>query len=263
MFSTNMEWSIQERLKIIKDFRPYPKPIFVGNEDLIHGVTWGLYNRVCENIKSFTILFENQQYCDAFIIAGVALETCAKLSFIKDRDNLENSKKAYNQYLASTTLSRLKYNLNLDKDLSSELSWANFTHLLKIFYPVGNSIFINKKETYENVIKTINFRLGYNKDKISLLKKSFKELPTNRYIDFFYEKLKIYDESQEIAQYFSRCYSQYCEFKHGNMMTPGVFFEGDDDSQNKAIRNNIADEMLYLILGLILYLERYSSKPFI
>ena len=183
-------WSFQERLNIIKNFKPYPKSKFIGNEDLIHGFTWGLYNRICENIKSFTILFENKQYCDAFIIAGVALETCAKLSFIKDRDNLEQSKEYYNKYLASTTLSQLKYNLNLVKNLSNEISWITFANLLKIFCPVGNSIFINKQETYENVIKSINSQSGENKEKISLLKKSFKELPINCYTDFFAKSLK-------------------------------------------------------------------------
>ena len=252
-------WPFQERLNIIKNFKPYPKPKFIGNEDLICGVTWGLYNRVCENIKSFTILFENKQYCDAFIIAGVALETCAKLSFIKDRDNLEQSKEYYNKYLASITLSRLKYNLDLDKDLSNEISWMNFVNLLKIFYPVGNSIFSNKQETYENVIKSINYRLGENKEKISLLKKSFKELPINCYINFFCEKLKIYEASEEMDRY----YKKYCDFKHGNMMTPGVFSEGDDDLQSNSIHNDIADNSLYLLLGLILYLEKYSPKPFI
>lgn len=252
-------WSFQERLNIIKNFKPYPKPKFTGNEDLIHGVTWGLYNRVCENITSFTILFENKQYCDAFIIAGVALETCAKLSFIKDRDNIEQSKEYYNKYLASITLSQIKYNLDLDKDLSNEISWINFVNLLKIFYPVGNFIFINKQETYENVIKSINFKLGENKEKISLLKKSFKELPINRYTDFFCEKLKIYEASKEMDRY----YKKYCNFKHGNMLTPGVFSEGDNDLQSNSIRNDIADDSLYLILGLILYLEKYSPRPFI
>lgn len=46
-------------------------------------------------------------------------------------------------------------------------------------------------------------------------------------------------------------------------MTPGVFSEGDDDLQSNSIRNDIADDSLYLILGLILYLEKYSPKPFI
>lgn len=259
MITGDFSWSINARLNIIKNFTPLSKPNFAGNDDFIHAATWGLYNRVCENIKSFTILFENQQYCDAFIMAGVALETCAKLSFIKDRDNIEQSRESYNKYLASITLCRLIYNLELYDDLKDEQLWMTFSALLKIFYPVGHSIFINKKSSYEDVIKTINYRLGDNKNKISLLKASFKELSVSRYTVFFFEKLKIYDADVEMTRY----YKKYCEFKHCNIMSPGIFFEGKDDLQSSEIRLDIADDSLYLILGLMLYLKKYSSTPFL
>ncbi len=259
MDSNDKIWSFNDRLKIIKNFQPYPKPKFVGNEDSIHGVTWGLYNRICENIKSFAILFENFQFVDAFILAGVALESCARLSFIKDRDNLEQSKEYYNKYLASMTLSQIIYNLKFEEDLTQEISWLNYELLLKIFYPVGKSIFTNKTKSYEDVIKIINYRLGKNADKISVFKKNFKELPVTRYTDFFFEKLSIYEANKEMAIY----YSKYCSFKHSNMLSPGVLDEGNNDFLSIETKKEIADRGLYLILGLILYLQKYSPKPFI
>lgn len=258
MIEMNANWTIQDRLDIIRKFKPYPQPTFVGTEDAVYAVTWMLYNRICENIKSFTILFENNQFCDAFIIAGVALETCAKLSFIKDRESVKLSQKCCNKYLASIIVSQLIYNLSLEDNLQNELSWKNFECFLRIFYPVGNLIFKNKNETYEGIISKINYRLGDNKNKISLLKKSFKEMPVSCYTNFFFEKLKIYEETQEMGKY----YKKYCSLKHSNIMTPGVFFEGNEDPLSIAMRNNLADDSLYLVLGLVMYLEN-SEKLFI
>lgn len=255
----NPNWSIQDRLDIIRKFKPYPQPTFAENEDAIHVVTWMLYNRICESIKSFIILFENNQFCDAFIIAGVALETCAKLSFIKDQKSAELSKECYNKYLASTTISQLIYNLNLEDNLQNELSWINFKNFLNIFYPIGNLIFKNKNDTYEDVIKTINYRPGENKNKISLLKKSFKELPVSYYTNVFFKKLEIYEATQEMSRY----YAKYCSFKHSNILSPGVFFEGAENPLSVEMRNELADDSLYLVLGLIMYLEKYSEKPFV
>lgn len=258
MVRSIVAWSIQDRLNIIRNFKPHPSPTFIGHEDAIHAVTYGLYNRICENIKSFTILFENNQFCDAFIIAGVALESCAKLSFIKDQKSAELSRDCYNKYLASITLSQLIYNLSLDNDLKKEISWVNFECLLRIFYPVGNLIFKNKNETYEGIIRKINYRLGENKNKISLLKESFKEIQVSCYTNFFFEKLKIYEAEQEMSRY----YKKYCSFKHSNIMAPGVFFEGNGDPLSAAMRNDLADDSLYLVLGLVMYLEN-SEQPFI
>ena len=45
-------------------------------------------------------------------------------------------------------------------------------------------------------------------------------------------------------------------------MAPGVFFEGNGDPLSVAMRNDLADDSLYLVLGLVMYLK-LSGKSFI
>ena len=68
--------------------------------------------------------------------------------------------------------------------------------------------------------------------------------------------------NEEILSIYTKLDLYECQIL-SNMMTLGVFFESNYNLPSKTIRKDIADESLYLILGLILYLEKYSPKFFI
>lgn len=242
----NVVWSFEERIKIIKNYKKLPCPEFNdGNEDAYRFNVWNLYDRVYEAIKSFIILYEKQRYCDAFIIAGHALETCAILSYIKDYDSEVKRREQYNKYFASITLGRLVANLELADDLSKEIAWMSFVSVLKLFYPVGKCI-IKENKDYEQVIKQINNRKGPNTEKIGILNKNFRSIPIAEYIKIMSDNCKNKDDGQ-----IRRYYTKYCSIKHSNMLTPGILEEN--------INTDTIDDMLYLILGIITYLDK--SKP--
>lgn len=242
-----MDLTRYDKLQIIKNFRVLPKPTFCGEEDVLYGSIWSLYYRVCESIKSFLLLFENKRFCDAYIIAGHALESCAMLSYIKDCKDKEEQTNKHNKFLASSALGRLKACLELEDNLNSDASWNAFVALLKIFYPIGTYIIKdnkNPKEKHEEVIKLINYRKGSNKEKIGLFKRYYEPIKPGEYIKVFRKNIPFDDHDD-----FSYFYSKYCSFKHSNTLTPGLSFE---DYDNVTFFKN----SLNLILGLIIYLEK-------
>ena len=242
----NIDWPFEERIKIIKNYQKLPTPEFKdGNEDAYRFNVWSLYNRVYEAIKSFVVLYENQRYCDAFIIAGHALETCAILSYIKDYDDETKRREHYNNYFASITLGRLLANLELAKDLEKDISWATFVCVLRLFYPFGKCIIKDNKD-YEEIIRKINYRKGPNSEKIGLLNKSFRPVSVSEYIQTLSDNWENKDDGQ-----FRRYYTKYCNMKHSNMLTPGILEEN--------INADTIDDMLYLILGIMTYLD--TSRP--
>lgn len=248
-----VDWPNEDKLRIIKEFKPLERPIFKGNEDSLYGVIGSLYFRVCDAFKSFYTLFENKQYYDAFIIAGHALETCAMLSYIKDCSSEEDLKKNYNKYLASSSMGRLKACLALEENLEQDISWELFVVLLRIFYPVGIYIIRDRdkpKEKHDEAITLINYRKGPNQEKIGLLNKYYAPVKTNEYIKAFRKNLPFDD--REDFNYF---YSKYCSYKHSNMLTPGASFEDSDDV-------DYFDNVLNLILGIIVYLETSDFSLF-
>ena len=239
-------WSFEDRIKIIKNYKRLPVPLFDdGNEDTYRFCVWNLYDRVCESIKSFIVLYENKRFCDAFIIAGHTLETCAMLSYLKDCDSPEENRKNYEKYIASTILNNIITNLELSVDLEKDIAWNVFSHLLKMFYPVGSAILKENKD-YDGVIKKINYRKGPNQEKIGLFTKNFKSISVAEYINIFSDYMKKYDDGQ-----LRRYYNKYCSFKHSNMLTPGVAKESETDDN--------VDDMLYFVLEIIMYLD--TSKP--
>ena len=70
-----IDWTNEDKLKIIKEFKPLEKSTFEGSEDAFYGVIWNLYFRIGDAFKAFCTLFENKHYYDAFIVAGHTLET--------------------------------------------------------------------------------------------------------------------------------------------------------------------------------------------
>lgn len=248
-----IDWPNEDKLKIIKEFKPLEKPIFEGNEDGFYGVVWSLYFRICDAFKSFCTLFENKHYYDAFIIAGHTLETCAILSYIKDCPTDEERKQNYNKYLASVVMGRLKASLEMGDTLESPIAWENFCVLLKLFYPVGSCITKdrnNPKEKHEEAIKLINYRKGPNQEKIGLFNKYYSPIKTTEYIKEFRTNLPF--DGQDGFDYF---YSKYCSFKHSNVLTPGASFEHSADI-------SCFDNVLNLILGVIAYLQISDFSAF-
>lgn len=243
-----IDWPFEERIKIIKNFKPHPFPSFEdGNEDAYRFTVWQLYGRVCEAIKAFAILLEKDCICDAFIIAGHALETSAILSYIKDCSTSEQSKENYNKYLASITIERILANLDITNNLNDPISLIVFSNLLKIFYPAGKTI-LKKNKDYDNVITQINSAKTTIKEKIGILNKSFSPIKPSEYIKTLSDNFDNKDDGQ-----FKRYYTKYCGYKHSNILTPGVSFE----DFKKA---NIND-LLYLVLGIMTYLETSKKLP--
>ena len=243
-----MPLDIQKSIQIIKDFKPLEIPTFTdGNQDTFDYMVCNLYHRVCQAIKSFVVLFENERFYDSFIIAGHCLETCAILSYIKDNPAYELCREKYNKYFASATLGRLKYNLDLSYNLEKEIAWQAFVSLLKLFYPVGKYIVKEKeKEQYEEIIKKINCRLGLNKEKIEILSKHFLPTRVNEYIKTFVKNTAYFDGEQ-----FSKFYKKYCDVKHGNMITPGSSFEHNSFEY-------FSEDGIMLILGIMYYLKDFK-----
>lgn len=244
-----IERLIQDRLNIIKEFKPLEKPTFDGDEDSYPFLVWNLYRRVCEAIQSFVILFENQQYCDSYIIAGHAYEVCATLSYLKDYKTEDEKQEKYHKYFSATVLGRLIANLEMDENLEKDISWIAFTKLLNLFYPFGKSI-IKNKEKYEEVIKLLNYRKGPNKEKINLLNKNFRLMKVREYLDTFLDNTGHIDDKT-----LNRFYTKYCNFKHCNILAPGIFEESTSD--------DIIDDALYLMLVIIIYLKTSGMSPLI
>lgn len=243
----DINWPFEDRIRIIKEYKQLPQPVFDdGSEDTYRFCLWNLYERVCEAIKSFVVLYENQRFCDAFIIAGHALETCAMLSYLKDGSSNEENLKNYEKYMASTILIDITTNLELSDNLEKDIAWTVFFQLLMIFYPFGKSILKDKKD-YEDIIKKINNRKGPNKEKIGLFNKNFKSVPVAEYINTLSYHMKDYDDGQ-----FRRYYNKYCSFKHSNILTPGVLKESE------TIDN--VDDMLYLVLEIVTYLDVFKPR---
>ena len=237
-----IDWSFEDRIKIIKNFKPQLFPSFEdGNEDAYRFTVWQLYNRICEAIKSFVILFEKECIRDAFIIAGHTLETSAILSYIKDCSTPEQSKKNYNKYLASITIERIIANLDTSNNLKDPISLIVFSNLLKIFYPAGKTI-LKKNKDYNNVITQINSTKTPVKEKIGILNKSFSPIKPSEYMKALSDNFDNKDDGQ-----FRRYYTKYCGYKHSNILTPDVSFE-DFKKEN-------IDDLLYLVLGIMTYLE--------
>ena len=243
-----MEIDIEKSIRIIKNFKPLEIPEFIdGNEDTFEYMIWNLYHRVYEAIKSFIVLIENKKYYDSFIIAGHCLETCAILSYITDNTTDEICRERYNKYFASATLGRLKACLGLEDTLEKEIAWQAFVSLLQLFYPVGKYIVKEKeKEQYEEIIRQINYRLGLNKDKITILSKHFLPIKVNEYIKTFVKNTAYFDGEQ-----FNKFYKKYCDVKHSNMMTPGASFEINTCEY-------FAEDGIMLILGIMYYLKDFK-----
>ena len=241
-----MDIDIQKKFQSIKGFKPLEIPTFNdGNEDAFRYIVWNLYYRVCEAIKSFIILFENERYYDAFIIAGHCLETCAILSYIKDNPTPELCRDRYNKYLASATLESLKYNLALRKNLEKEIAWKAFVSLLDIFKTVDINI-VRRNQNREEAIKLLYYREGLNKDKIKILKDYYYHIKVDNYIQILIKNTAYFGGEE-----FDRFYEKYCNIKHSNMIIPEASFEHNS-------LDYLSEKEIMLILGIMYYLKDFK-----
>ncbi len=94
-------------LVIIKAFVPEKIPKFVGTESMFDFVIWNLYDRIANGLKSFDLLCDNRRFYDAFLVAGNVLETCAVLSYIKDKQTEKERLGHLNKYLARSSAGQM------------------------------------------------------------------------------------------------------------------------------------------------------------
>jgi hypothetical protein len=243
---------IDKKIKIISEFVPMAKPRFKGDEVATRYIIWNLYNRVCDAIKSFVILLNNQRYYDAFIIAGHALETCSVLSYIKDHDTEAAQTERYNKYMAHSALGRLIAILEMSVSLEGNCARDAYAVMLKIFHPVGASVIKdtkNIKEKHKEAIEKLNSREGSNIEKVKLLRKYYDFSHIREYLITFSDNLGNIDNGA-----FDLYYTKYCNYKHSNMLAPGAL-AGDLDSEE-------IDWFLNLVLGLIMYLDKSKLAPY-
>lgn len=241
-----IDWPLEDRLKIIKNFKPLEEPSFDnGEEDAFRYVVWNIYSRICDAIKSFVILYENNCFYDAYTIAGYMLETCSLLCYIRSEKTEAENRNNYNKYLASVTLDILKKNLktsseNFEKDIEK----ASFISNLKVFYPVGKTILV-KNGNYEEVIQKINSINTSNKERRKILKDNFVPLKVSNYIDCLSNTFDNNDDG-----WFKQFYYKYCALKHNNIIGVNLSFEEEFKEETKS-------DMLYLVLGILTYLDKY------
>lgn len=246
-------FTINNKIKIISDFVPVPQPQFDGNENAMRYIIWNLYNRVCEAVKSFVVLLNNQRYYDAFLIVGHAIETCGVLSYVKDNGTEAAQLENYNKYLAQAAVGRLIAILEMVANLEENFAWDAYVSMLKMLYPVGATIIKgsqNAEEKHKEVIEKIKFRTGTNAEKIKLLKKFYAPPRIKDYITVLSNNMDNIDDGE-----FVRYYTKYCNYKHSNMLAPGAL-AGDIDIKE-------IDWFLNLALGIIIYLDKSKSKNII
>ncbi len=241
-----MNFTIDNKIKIIRDFKPLPQPQFDGNEHAIRYITWNIYNRVCEAIKSFVILLDNYRYYDAFIIAGHALETCSILSYIKDNDTEAVKLANYNRYIARATVDRLSAILEMDSNLEKDYARNAYEIVLKIFSSVECTVFKyvqNVEEKHKEIIEEIKSLDEINIEKIKSFKKNYKLPRVKDYIIAFSKNIGNVND-KEIFMY----YTKYCNYKHSNMLAPGAL-AGDIDAEE-------IDWFIGLVQNIVQYLEK-------
>lgn len=241
-----MNFIIDNKIQIIRNFVPVPKPQFDGNENATRYIIWNLYNRVCEAIKSFVILLDNHRYYDAFIIAGHALETCSVLSYIKDTDTEAAQFANYNKYLAQSAVDRLIAIIEMDSNLEKDYARNAYEIVLQIFCSVENTVFKytqNTEEKHKEIIEKIKSLDEISIRKIKSVKKIYKLPRVKDYIIAFSKKMENIND-KEIFMY----YTKYCNYKHSNMLAPGVL-AGDIDAEE-------IDWFIELVQNIVQYLQK-------
>ena len=241
-------------LAIIKAFVPEKIPDFVGTESVFDFVRWNLYDRIANGLKSFELLCDNRRFYDAFLVAGNVLETCAVLSYIKDKQTEKERLEHLNKYLARSAAGQLIKTLSWSDDLSREVVWKAYESGLKLFAPVGDSIIKKQKsdktdkEIHWDILDKLKYRDGSNADKKSLIYFNYVRPDPQGYVRAFSKTFDRLDNGK-----FEVMYDKYCDFKHVNIMSNGVIAE--------TMNEEIVDWAIEIMAGIVLYLQRYGLDP--
>lgn len=241
-------------LIIIKAFVPEKIPCFVGTEPMIDFVKWNLYERITSGLKSFDILCDNKRFYDAFLVAGNVLETCAVLSYIKDKQTEKERLNNLNKYLARSAAGQLIKILSWDDNLKRDISWNSYIAELKIFASVGASIIRKMKngktdaENHQEILDKLKYREGNNSDKRALINSNYVRPDPQGYVRAFSKTFHKLDNGN-----FERMYEKYCDFKHVNIMSCGVAAE--------SMEEYVIDWAIEIMAGIVLYLQRYGLDP--
>lgn len=249
-------WSMNvfRDLVIIKSFVPEKVPEFAGTEPMGDFVKWNLYDRVASGLKSFVLLCDNRRFYDAFLVAGNVLETCAVLSYIKDKQTEKERLKNLNKYLARSAAGQLIKILSWDDDLREDCTWNSYVAELKIFAPIGACIIEkikngkNDAENHQEFLDKLKCREGNNADKKKLMNSNYKRPDPQGYVKAFSKTFHKLDNGN-----FEHIYDKYCDFKHINIMSCGVAAE--------SMEEYIIDWAISVMAGIALYLQRYGLEP--
>ena len=243
-------------LVIIKAFVPEKIPNFVGTESMFDFVVWNLYDRIANGLKSFELLCDNRRFYDAFLVVGNVLETCAVLSYIKDKQTEKERLKNLNKYLARSAAGQLLKTLSWSEDLSKDIVWKMYETELKLFAPVGDCI-IKKlknsktdKEKHQDILEQLKYRDGCNADKKALINSNYIRPDPQGYVRAFSKTFDRLDNGN-----FERMYDKYCDFKHVNIMSNGVSAE--------TMNEEVIDWAIEIMAAIVLYLQRYGLESMV
>ncbi len=239
--------SISGQIQIIRDFVPEPKPNFENkDEDIFQFTIWNLYERVCEGIKSFLILFDNKRFYESSIIIGHALETCAILSYIKDNETKTKQNENCNKYIARNLIGMLIEDLKINQNLEKDSVWNAYNGWLHLFTSYGFTI-IKDKKNHTGIFEKLKIREGMNSEKIKLLEKNYDPPHIEEYIQLFSAKLDGADEEK-----FIRFYLKYCGLKHSNIL----------DCLEGEIQDYQIEDLIITACMIITYLSMSKLEPY-
>lgn len=249
-------WSMDvfRDLVIIKSFVPEKISEFVGTEPMGDFVKWNLYDRVTSGLKSFVLLCDNRRFYDAFLVAGNVLETCAVLSYIKDKQTEKERLNNLNKYLARSAAGQLIKTLSWYDDLHEDCTWNSYVAELKIFAPIGASIIKKLKngktdaENHKEFLDKLKYREGSNIDKKKLISSNYVKPDPQGYVRAFSKTFHKLDNGA-----FECMYDKYCDFKHVNIISNGVVAE--------SMEEYVVDWAISVMAGISLYLQRYGLEP--
>ena len=251
-------WEIKtlKDLVIIKAFVPEKIPNFVGTEPMFDFVKWNLYDRIANGLKSFGLLCDKRCFYDAFLVAGNVLETCAVLSYIKDRQTEKERLKNLNKYMARSVVGQLLKTLSWSEDLSKDIVWKTYEAELKLFAPVGDYIIKKQKngktdkENHWDNLDKLKYRGGSNIEKRALINSNYIRPDPQGYVRAFSKTFDRLDNGR-----FEIMYDKYCDFKHVNIMSNGVSAE--------TMNEEVIDWAIEIMAAIVLYLQRYGLESMV
>lgn len=182
------------------------------NSELVDTTIKVLHDRIVYAARSYSILKDNEQYFDAFIVIGHALETCAKLSYIKDCQDKKEQIKRHDEYYAGSFGNDMIQALELAEDLSDDNVWDAYFQSFQLFKDLDKAI-IKPGKDRSKIINQLSNRDGSNDDKTKILNKNYSPPTIQKYIDDFAELI-----CPNNPGWLKTVHLRYCGHKHSNIM---------------------------------------------